>query len=1009
MRFCGHCGAPFAASTEADQSAEPSVTDALRSFVAGPVADRLVEAGGHLPEERRLITALFADVSGFTSLAERLDPEQLLEVIDPVISGLSSIVGRYEGYVEKFAGDALLALFGAPVAHDDDAARALLVALEMHEELERMCAELPHNPELTVHIGVNSGHGIARILGSEARMDYAVLGDSVILAQRLESAAPAGETYVSKMTMRLTEEAFEFEPVGELSLKGKSEPVPAWRLIGKLAGARRIRSTPLVGRERELAELDAVLQTVANGRGSVVTVTGEPGVGKSRLTEAAQARAEEFGISWLQTRCLSYGVGLAYWPYADLIRHEPVATTVPYFSRLLGMPGGEEVAGLEPEAFRRGLHSAFADWLGVVTGDRPTVLAIEDLHWADASSLALTRELIESMRGQPLAFYLIARPEAAPQLAEITADTQSRAIELGALDATAVASVIDAMLAGSAPRGLVPFVTQRTSGNPFFVQELVRALQDHGTLVLEDGTWKMRAGWDARQLPPTIEEVLAARIDLLPRAAVTTLGTAAVIGRRIAVPLLHTVATEVADLETSVAQLVGARFLDRVEQNGLPQLAFHHALVQDVAYGQLLRRRRTELHRRVAEAAEAMYGAGDETIDLLARHLYLGDAGEKAVDYLVRAGERAKGLFANEEAILHFTRAAELAPADMRLTLELADLHELVGNYDEALRLYTDVRDKTQELPAWSGMASVLRKRGEYEAALSVVDEAFACEALRNVDLAPLWLEQAWTLSVAGRFEQAIDVLEAGLVTVGHRSDAVVARMLLQLARAETVEGHLDEALENGLKAHAMFEQAGDVRGLATAHRLLGDTYCQRGQLDEAAETLQRGIEFAERVGSAEEIGACVGNLAFVELQRGNYEDAVACNLRALDEFERTGHAAGRAQVYANLAWTLSKTGDFEDALAYCDKALEIARSIGHPLIVADVHDTIAWVKLGQEDIVSAGEWAERAANLYLEVGAAPRAAGSFELAADAWERAGEEERARANRARARELTAEAA
>ena len=226
MRFCGHCGA---ARSDAPPR-QPDVTDALRSFVAQQVAGHLIEAGGKLPEERRLITALFADVSGFTSLADRLDPEQLLEVIDPVISSLSSIVGRYEGYVEKFAGDALLALFGAPVTHEDDAERALRVALEMHAELARLCRELPHEAELTLHVGVNSGHGIARILGSEARMDYAVLGDSVILAQRLESAAPPGTTYVSEMTVRLAESHFEFEPVGELTLKGKSEPVPAWRI-----------------------------------------------------------------------------------------------------------------------------------------------------------------------------------------------------------------------------------------------------------------------------------------------------------------------------------------------------------------------------------------------------------------------------------------------------------------------------------------------------------------------------------------------------------------------------------------------------------------------------------------------------------------------------------------------------------------------------------------------------------------------------------------------------------
>src|SRR5256714_5444760 len=316
MKFCGHCGAAAVATPPATDGAQQDVADALRGFVAGPVADKLVEAGGTLPEERRLIAALFAGGSGFTSLADRLDPEQLLEVIDPVISRLSSIVGRYEGYVEKFAGDALLALFGAPVTHEDDAERALRVALEMHAELARLCSELPHDAELTLHVGVNSGHGIARILGSEARMDYAVLGDSVILAQRLESAAPPGETYVSEMTVRLAESRFDFEPVGELTLKGKSEPVPAWRLVAQRAHGRSATrkgvSTELVGREQELAVLSDTLDRLAYGAGAVVALTGEPGVGKSRLTAAARAHAEERGFHWLEGRCVSYGAGLAY-------------------------------------------------------------------------------------------------------------------------------------------------------------------------------------------------------------------------------------------------------------------------------------------------------------------------------------------------------------------------------------------------------------------------------------------------------------------------------------------------------------------------------------------------------------------------------------------------------------------------------------------------------------------------------------------------------------------------
>src|SRR5439155_24358796 len=255
----------------------------LRGVIEGRIGERLAEGGREMPQERRLITALFADVSGFTMLADRLEPEELLEVIDPVIAGLSSVVRRHGGYIENFAGDALLALFGAPVAHEDDAERALLSALEMHVELARLVQDLPHEAELTLHVGVNSGHGIGRILGSEARTDYAVLGDSVILAQRLESAAPPGETYVSQLTYDLTRHRFDFEPVGELTLKGKKEPVFAWRLLGERADPeprRRTVQSRLVGRDDELSALSTVVDGVVAGGGGTVTLTGDAGIGK---------------------------------------------------------------------------------------------------------------------------------------------------------------------------------------------------------------------------------------------------------------------------------------------------------------------------------------------------------------------------------------------------------------------------------------------------------------------------------------------------------------------------------------------------------------------------------------------------------------------------------------------------------------------------------------------------------------------------------------------------------
>ena len=1032
MRFCGHCGTPAATEPEG-QPDEHQLTEALRSFVAGPVAEKLVEADGALPEERRLITALFADVSGFTSLADRLDPEELLEVIDPVISELSSAVGRYGGYVEKFAGDALLALFGAPVTHEDDAERALRVAVEMHRELARLVQDLPHDAELTLHVGVNSGHGIARILGSEARMDYAVLGDSVILAQRLESAAPPGETYVSEMTVRLTEDVFDFEPVGELTLKGKSAPVATWRLVGERAERRPVVRPSLIGREKELTLVDDVLAMLNERRGGLLTITGEAGIGKSRLTEAVLHRAAGIGARRLQARCISYGAALPYWPYLDLLRREAglderaqasesrarllealdeagASETAPFFARLLGFPAGDErTEGLGPEAFRRGLHDAFRRWTTALAGRNPVVLALEDLHWADSSSLELTAELARLADEVPFLLVLVGRPEAREQVTSLVGEGPGARIELEPLDQNGIGRLAEAILGGVAPEPLIAFVERRSSGNPFFAQELVRALRDSDALVLGERGWTIRPGWDARHLPPTIEGVLTARIDLLPRDAAALLQTASVIGRRIRVPLLEAVAED-GSLAELLDVLTRSGLLDRAEEDGDPAIVFHHALVQDAAYSRLLRRRRRELHLHVAEAAEELYGAGDHVIDLLARHRYLG-GDRKAVDYLLRAGKRSKAFFANEEAIVHFGRAVELARrAPERaselpeIQLELADLHELVGDYDAARELYEEVRASSGDIRAWRGLAATYRKLGEYQEALHMLDEAIAADELRDVDLTPLWLESGWTLALSGRYDQAIDVLQAGVAAVAGRREAIDGHVLLELAHAEAVDGRLDEALEHATTAEEIFEERSDQRGLASALRIVGDVHVKAGRLDESVLALRRGLELAERVGSVEEVGGCLINIGVVEERRGALAEAMDCDRRAIGEFERVGHASGRARGYANLAYHLMLAGDYDEAERWCQRTLDFSRDIGHSVTVADAIDTVAAIELRRGHFANAAEQAEEAARLYLEMGSPLSAAQSLELARTAWERAGEEQRARTTDERARSI-----
>jgi adenylate cyclase len=1016
-RFCGHCGQP--APVETAQAPE--------SVIAGRIGERLSEFGDDLGYERRLVTALFADVSGFTSLADRLDPEQLLEVIDPVISALSNVVRRYEGYIEKFAGDALLALYGAPVAHEDDAARAILTALDMHLELARVSGELPQEVDLSLHVGVNSGHGIGRILDSNARTDYAVLGDCVILAQRLESAAPRGETYVSELTVELTNDRFEFEPVGDLTLKGKSEPVRAWRLVGerqrRASRWEQVRRR-LVGRDAELQALGGVFERMADGRGGVVAVTGDAGIGKSRLAAEARAKAPLSGTRWLEARCLSYGADLAYWPYAELLRHEAgiradhspheasklvsaafaeVPATVPYFARLLGIPTGEsDVDQLEPEEFRRRLHRAFADWLSALAEGGPSVLAIEDIHWADPSTLDLTSSLSSLAAERRLVVYMIGRPEAAPKLREIAPDALH--IALGPLSEQHVEVFLESILEGSAPRGLARTVRSHTEGNPFFVEELVRSMQETGALKSRNGVWRLRPGWEPDAMPLNVEGVLAERIDFLPVETADVLHTASVIGRRVPMRLLRAVREHEVEIDAAVDRLVHGGFFDPFEDRGETTLVFHHALVQDVAYSQLLRRERRDLHLLVAEVAEGMYGAGDDTIDLLARHLYLGEAGERAVPYLVRAGERAKALFANDAAILHFGRAAEIAPTDYDVQLELGDLHELVGAYDDALRHFEWVRENAPNVRAWQGAASTLRKQGDYTRALATVDVAFATEGLTGKDLTPLWLENGWTLSVMGEYERALEVFQAGLAAAGSRRDSGVALLLVQLANSEGVQGLHIQALEHALEATAIFEEHEDLRGLATALRVVGGCHYYFERFEEAIAALRRGLEIAERVGSAEETGACLTNLAMVSKKSNDYASAIAYQRRAIEEFERAGNATGRALAHANLAGMLEESGELDEAEAMCVTAQEIAHAINYPHAIAWTTDTLACIELKRGNHAGAGAKAEQAAALYEELGSPRQVGEMLALAAEAWAKAGEEKRARDCSTRARDL-----
>ncbi len=1049
MRFCGHCGTPAADAPAPIPAAPPAPEappeDEREAALTAFASDRIDPTGAGMTEERRLITALFADLSGFTPLSEKLDAEELLEVIDPIITALSDLVGRYGGYVEKFAGDALLALFGAPIAHEDDATRALQVSIDMHEELRRLRQTMgEHGEGLTLHIGIASGRGIARMIGSKVRMDYAVLGDSVILAQRLESATPSGETYVSDATHELAQDRFVMEPVPPLTLKGKAEPVPAWRLIGvREASAQRSglvgrRQVPLIGRERELSAAAPTFDRLAGGKGAeMLAVVGEPGVGKSRLTEELKRGAEKRGIGWLEARCLSYGAGLAYWPFVDLLRrelgfteHDPaeaaaavmtlrltelgVPSAAPFISRLTGVAAPSELEDLEPEALRRGLHEAVGDWLRARSSRAPNVLAVEDAHWADASSIRLIEELGELSSSAAVGMYITSRP---PVPEWLVAEHEDRApttvLDVGQLDGAAVGELVDQVIGGSAPPALQQMVAERSAGNPFFAQEIVRSLQDAGSLTQdEDGRWRLRSEWTAAEVPATIEGVLAARLDALPPSAQTTVAVASVIGRRVLIPLLEGVTGDADQTSADLATLVDAGLLDPIDGGDGRTLMFHHALIGDVAYSRLLRRRRRELHLRTAEVAEELYGTSDESIELLARHLYLGGAGERAIDYLVRAATRAARLFANDESIIHLRRAEELAGKEtdapdrlLDIRLRLGDLQELVGAYEDAEATYRRALEVHSDVRAWRGLSSVQRVRGAYTEAMRVLDDAFARPELAEQDLRPLWLERGWNLTSTEAMGDAIAALKEGLDVQPDAADPMAGQLLIELARAESYAGLLHPALEHARRSLAIAQQHEDLRAETTALRVLGLVQHGLGQLEEAAISLRRDLELARRIGSVEAIGGALINLGLVERDRGNMDEAIVCDRGAIETFERVRHGAGRAIGYANLADKLRRAGELDEAETFAHRAHDLAEEIGHAMTRADSVQILGEISLARGDHEEAAQLAESSAELFLAADANPGAAEAFELAERAWRAAGNETRATESAARVRELS----
>jgi class 3 adenylate cyclase len=864
-------------------------------------------------EERKLATVLFADLVGSTELAGGQDPERVRALLDRFYDAMAAEIGRAGGTVEKFVGDAVMAAFGAPVAHEDDAERALHVALGM----QRRMAEL-FGGRLALRIGVNTGDVV---VGRPREGSSFVTGDAVNVCARLEQAAAAGEILAGERTVAAARGAFEFAEPATVQAKGKPGGVVCRRLVRALSLTRPRGISGLqpvfVGRGGEMVQLQqAYRRVVADGRPLLVSVVGETGVGKTQLVR-------EFW-RWLggqpeqpllrSGRCLSYGHGITYWPLGEVLKeHFGILETDPpevAAGRVTGREGLGFTLGLAPPqdmhplTVRDRLRTSWVGFLQELTAERPAAVLVEDLHWAGDELCDLLQMLAERVAG-PVLLVVTARPELLDQRPGWPAG--GSLVRLEALPVAEAEQLALALLGSDCPAPIREVVAERAEGNPFFAEELIATLADRGVLARSNG------GWSFGELPPdflvpdTVQAVLAARIDLLPRPGKAALQTAAVIGRVFwSGPVCELV--EGADPEFGLLQeraFVLAHARSSIE--GQREWLIKHALTREVAYQSLLRARRAPLHAGFAQWLERNGKGPDEHAALLAHH-YAAAVAPEDLD-LAWAGREEQAEALRAKAVLWTRRAADLAIGRYEIDQGLALLHR-------ALDLETE---PWEQAVIWQriGHACALKYDGEgfWQAMQQALDiggpsaEVYADLALQSNQRAGMWIQQPdWSL-IDGWIQQALELAEEGSLTQGN---AFAARAI----------GHDDEAAARS--ALAIADRLGDLELRCKSLSVLSDTALAARDFDRACTLMDQVMALLPALHNPDARSVILHSAVFVYLRSGNLGQAEAASAQAV---EAAAGLTPHHRVHA-ASWQLilaSVTGRWDEVQA---RAIEAERVV---------------------------------------------------------------------------------
>ncbi|MBI4640701.1 MAG: AAA family ATPase [Candidatus Tectomicrobia bacterium] len=913
-RFCMSCGRALSQtlpSPAGDQSRSPL------SYTPKHLADKILTTRSALEGERKQVTVLFCDLANSIPMAERLGPEAMHSLLSRFFELALGEVHQYEGTINQFLGDGFMALFGAPIAYEDHARRAVLAALSLQRVLQQE-SRGGGTPPLQVRMGLNTGLVVVGKIGDNLRMDYTAVGDTTNIAARLQQMAEPGTILISEATARLIRGYMRLESRGFVEVRGKSEPVMVYKVLGsgpQRSPMERLEGLALsrfVGRERELAILQDLFRQVEGSQGQVVGIVGEPGAGKSRLLYELRRSLTGKRVTYLEGRCLSYGSAIPYLPVADIIRSNcgimeadsPEAIIekvgfglqevgmdpdegVPYLLHLLGMKEGtDRLALISPEAIKLRTFETLRKMSLNGSRRRPIIFVVEDLHWIDKTSEEYHATLVESLTGAPILLLCTYRPGYRPPWIEKSYATQIALHQLTLQDSLSVVQSV--LQADKVPDHLAQIVLTKAEGNPFFLEELARAVAEHGDL------------HPTLTIPDTIQGILMARIDRLPDELKRVLQTASVLGREVSLRLLAAMWEGPSLLEPHLMELKRLEFLYEQTRTEEPVYVFKHALAQELVYDSLLTPRHQALHTAAGRALEALYANRLEDVyDRLAYHYSKTGEAARAVEYLTRFAEKSARGYAHVEAVKALQEAlahVEHLPVgeQSRLLLDLVVRHAhsfyFLGRFQETLELLLQQKERLEQLqdPSLAG---------------------------------PYYFWLGHTHCILGDHEQAAQSAQQALEEAVRCGDeATMGKAYYLLAREDQWSGQPHQGIEHGRQAVSLLDRTEERWWLGMAHSYLGINYAHMGEFDQALEAVAQVHAIGEAIGDPRLQSFAAWSAGWISTMRGEWEAGIEACQRSL---ERSTDPLNTAVTMGFLGYAYLEKGDPTQAISVLEQSVE--------------------------------------------------------------------------------------